>query len=84
MSMQRPCVQGRSGDLHGSKAYLMDNAYGQISHTHSVSAELDYPGVGPEHACLKDVGRAQYVGCDRRGCLAVFLEVSRVKVSFCP
>ena len=47
--------------LHGNRTYLMQDADGQIMHTHSVSAGLDYPGVGPEHAWLKDVGRVNYV-----------------------
>ena len=53
---------GRPGVLHGARSYLIDNDDGQIQHTHSVSAGLDYPGVGPEHAWLKEQGRAQYVG----------------------
>src|SRR6056297_2057607 len=53
---------GRVGVLHGSRTYLLDDEAGQIRHTHSVSAGLDYPGVGPEHAWLKDTGRAKYVG----------------------
>ena len=51
---------GRPGVLHGCRTYLMDDDAGQITHTHSVSAGLDYPGVGPEHAWLKDTGRAEY------------------------
>jgi tryptophan synthase beta chain len=47
--------------LHGNRTYLLQDANGQIIETHSVSAGLDYPGVGPEHAWLKDMGRAQYV-----------------------
>jgi tryptophan synthase beta chain len=50
------------GVLHGNRTYLMQNAEGQIIETHSVSAGLDYPGVGPEHSWLKDSGRAEYVG----------------------
>ncbi|PKL95474.1 MAG: tryptophan synthase subunit beta [Gammaproteobacteria bacterium HGW-Gammaproteobacteria-8] len=53
---------GRVGVLHGSRTYLLDDDAGQIRDTHSVSAGLDYPGVGPEHAWLKDCGRAEYVG----------------------
>jgi len=53
---------GRVGVLHGSRTYLLDDDAGQIRHTHSVSAGLDYPGVGPEHAWLKDSHRATYVG----------------------
>jgi len=52
---------GRVGVLHGNKTYLLQDAAGQIEHAHSVSAGLDYPGVGPEHAHLKDIGRAEYV-----------------------
>ena len=51
---------GRPGVLHGSRTYIIDDDDGQIRHTHSVSAGLDYPGVGPEHAWLKDTGRAHY------------------------
>src|SRR4029079_13005663 len=53
---------GKSGVLHGNRTYLLQVANGQITETHSVSAGLDYPGVGPEHAWLKDTGRASYVG----------------------
>jgi tryptophan synthase beta chain len=49
------------GVLHGQRSYLMHDADGQISETHSISAGLDYPGVGPEHSHLKDIGRAEYV-----------------------
>ena len=52
---------GKPGVLHGCRTYLLDDRAGQITHTHSVSAGLDYPGVGPEHSWLKDSGRAQYV-----------------------
>lgn len=55
---------GKPGVLHGARSYIIDDSAGQISHTHSVSAGLDYPGVGPEHAWLKDEGRAEYVGID--------------------
>ena len=54
-------TSGRPGVLHGNRTYLLCDDYGQIIDTHSVSAGLDYPGVGPEHAYLKDTGRAQYV-----------------------
>jgi len=56
-----PLCAGKSGVLHGNRTYLMEDAHGQIIHTHSISAGLDYPGVGPEHAWLKDSGRANYV-----------------------
>ena len=51
---------GRPGVLHGNRTYLLQDAHGQIVETHSISAGLDYPGVGPEHAWLKDTGRAEY------------------------
>jgi tryptophan synthase beta chain len=54
-------VAGRVGVLHGQKSYLLQNAEGQITETHSISAGLDYPGVGPEHAFFKETGRARYV-----------------------
>jgi tryptophan synthase beta chain len=57
-SLQR----GSPGVLHGNRTYLLQDTNGQVTETHSVSAGLDYPGVGPEHAYLKDIGRAQYVG----------------------
>jgi len=53
-------IQGRVGVLHGAKSYLLQDAEGQVLETHSISAGLDYPGVGPEHAWLKDSGRAEY------------------------
>jgi len=56
-----PLCAGRPGVLHGNRTYLMEDRHGQIIPTHSVSAGLDYPGVGPEHAWLKDIGRANYV-----------------------
>ncbi len=54
-------VAGRVGILHGAKSYILQDNYGQIKETHSISAGLDYPGVGPEHSYLKDTGRATYV-----------------------
>jgi tryptophan synthase beta chain len=63
---------GRVGVLHGNKTYLLQDAEGQIQHAHSVSAGLDYPGVGPEHAYLKDLGRAEYVSVTDDEALAAF------------
>ncbi|WP_046156993.1 tryptophan synthase subunit beta [Chromobacterium vaccinii] len=60
------------GVLHGSKSYLMQDADGQVIETHSVSAGLDYPGVGPEHCHLKDIGRAEYVSIDDDEALRAF------------
>ena len=55
---------GSPGVLHGNRTYLLQDANGQITETHSISAGLDYPGVGPEHAYLKDIGRAELSGLD--------------------
>ena len=63
---------GRVGVLHGNKTYLLQDDDGQIQHAHSVSAGLDYPGVGPEHALLKDLGRAEYVSVTDDEALAAF------------
>jgi len=70
---------GRPGVLHGCRTYLMDDAAGQIVHTHSVSAGLDYPGVGPEHAWLKDSGRAEYVGVTDQEALQAFHQLTRLE-----
>ncbi len=61
-----PLCAGKPGVLHGNRTYLMEDDDGQIIETHSVSAGLDYPGVGPEHAWLKDIGRAELRGDHRR------------------
>ena len=74
-----PLSAGTPGVLHGNKTYLMQDEDGQILHTHSVSAGLDYPGVGPEHAWLKDMGRVQYVAADDEETLAAFHEVTRTE-----
>ncbi len=63
---------GSPGVLHGNRTYLLQDANGQIIETHSVSAGLDYPGVGPEHAYLKDIGRAEYVGITDEEALKAF------------
>ena len=59
-----PLCKGKPGVLHGNRTYLMEDENGQIMPTHSISAGLDYPGVGPEHAWLKDIGRVNYVAID--------------------
>ncbi|MFZ0610757.1 MAG: tryptophan synthase subunit beta [Desulfobacterales bacterium] len=64
--------QGSVGVLHGSKSYLLQDRDGQIIEAHSISAGLDYPGVGPEHAFLKDIGRARYAAIDDRQALKAF------------
>jgi tryptophan synthase beta chain len=65
--------------LHGNRTYLLQDENGQIIETHSVSAGLDYPGVGPEHAWLKDIGRAEYVAIDDEEALAAFHKTCRME-----
>ena len=67
-----PLNAGKAGVLHGARQYLMQDANGQIIETHSVSAGLDYPGVGPEHCWLKDTGRAEYVAVTDSEALGAF------------
>ncbi|MEO8626624.1 MAG: tryptophan synthase subunit beta [Betaproteobacteria bacterium] len=68
---------GRPGVLHGNRTYLLQDADGQIIETHSISAGLDYPGVGPEHSWLKDNGRAEYVACTDDDALKAFHALCR-------
>ncbi|OJW48567.1 MAG: tryptophan synthase subunit beta [Candidatus Accumulibacter sp. 66-26] len=70
---------GRPGVLHGNRTYLLQDENGQIIETHSISAGLDYPGVGPEHAWLKDSGRAEYVGITDAEALAAFHNLCRLE-----
>ncbi len=70
---------GRSGVLHGNRTYLLSDDDGQITETHSISAGLDYPGVGPEHAWLKDTGRASYVAVTDAEALAAFHDLTRTE-----
>lgn len=72
-----PLNAGRIGVLHGNRTYLMADDDGQILETHSISAGLDYPGVGPEHSFLKDCHRVEYVGCTDEEALAGFREVTK-------
>nr|WP_207775110.1 tryptophan synthase subunit beta [Tamilnaduibacter salinus] len=74
-----PLSAGRPGVLHGNRTYLMEDENGQIAGTHSVSAGLDYPGVGPEHSWLKDVGRAEYVSVTDEEALAGFRRLTRTE-----
>jgi len=74
-----PLCAGKPGVLHGNRTYLMEDAHGQIIETHSVSAGLDYPGVGPEHAWLKDSGRAQYVAVTDDEALNAFHDLTRIE-----
>jgi tryptophan synthase beta chain len=70
---------GTPGVLHGNRTYLLQDANGQITETHSISAGLDYPGVGPEHAYLKDIGRAEYVGITDDEALSAFHRLCRTE-----
>ena len=70
---------GKPGVLHGNRTYLLQDKNGQIVETHSISAGLDYPGVGPEHAWLKDSGRAEYVTIDDSEALAAFHTLCRTE-----
>ncbi|MFQ5754973.1 MAG: tryptophan synthase subunit beta [Acidiferrobacterales bacterium] len=70
---------GKPGVLHGSRSYLLETTDGQIVETHSISAGLDYPGVGPEHAWLKDSGRARYVTVADEEALAAFHDLTRTE-----
>ncbi len=74
-----PLTVGSPGILHGNRTYLMQDDDGQIMHTHSISAGLDYPGVGPEHSWLKDVGRVNYVVADDEEALRAFHTLTLVE-----
>ncbi|MFT4518578.1 MAG: tryptophan synthase beta chain [Halioglobus sp.] len=74
-----PLAMGTPGVLHGNRTYLMQDEGGQIMHTHSVSAGLDYPGVGPEHSWLKDIGRVSYVVANDDEAMAAFHSLTRVE-----
>jgi tryptophan synthase beta chain len=70
---------GRPGVLHGSLSYVLQDADGQTADVHSVSAGLDYPGVGPEHAYWKETGRAQYVSITDAEALAAFQQLAQLE-----
>jgi tryptophan synthase beta chain len=74
-----PLCAGVPGVLHGNRTYLMEDKDGQIIETHSISAGLDYPGVGPEHAWLKDVGRANYVAITDDEAMEAFYALTRIE-----
>ncbi len=74
-----PLCAGKPGVLHGNRTYLMEDGHGQIIETHSVSAGLDYPGVGPEHAWLRDTGRAHYVAVRDEEALRAFHDLTRLE-----
>jgi tryptophan synthase beta chain len=71
--------KGAPGVLHGNRTYILQDNNGQITETHSISAGLDYPGVGPEHAFLKDIGRAEYVGITDQEALDAFHYLCRTE-----
>ena len=70
---------GKPGVLHGNRTYLLQDDHGQILETHSISAGLDYPGVGPEHAWLKDSGRAEYVAVTDEEAVQAFHDLCRLE-----
>jgi tryptophan synthase beta chain len=74
-----PLSAGRPGVLHGNRTYLMEDEDGEIIETHSISAGLDYPGVGPEHAWLKDLGRAHYVSITDQEAMEGFHALTRME-----
>lgn len=74
-----PLCKGKPGVLHGNRTYLMEDENGQIIETHSISAGLDYPGVGPEHAWLKDIGRANYVAVTDTEALDAFHALTKIE-----
>jgi tryptophan synthase beta chain len=74
-----PLNRGRPGVLHGAHSYLMQDEHGQVLTAHSISAGLDYPGVGPEHSALRDSGRVTYLSADDEQALAAFHRLSRLE-----
>jgi tryptophan synthase beta chain len=74
-----PLTAGEPGVLHGSRSYLMQDGDGQVQPAHSISAGLDYPGVGPEHSYLKTTGRAEYVAVTDKEALEAFQLLARLE-----
>ncbi|NCO42845.1 MAG: tryptophan synthase subunit beta [Armatimonadetes bacterium CG_4_10_14_0_8_um_filter_66_14] len=72
-------VKGSKGVLHGAHSYMLQDVYGQVQETHSISAGLDYPGVGPEHSALRDRGRAEYVGVTDAEALEAFQQLCKLE-----
>jgi tryptophan synthase beta chain len=72
-------IRGKPGVLHGNRTYILCDEHGQVKDTHSISAGLDYPGVGPEHAYLKDSGRVEYVAINDEEALQAFHTLSRIE-----
>ena len=77
--MPRPLTGGRPGVLHGNRTYLLQDDDGQITEGHSISAGLDYPGIGPEHSWLHDVGRVEYISATDNEALDAFQMCSRLE-----
>ena len=71
--------RGNDGVLHGAFSRLLQDEYGQVMDTHSISAGLDYPGVGPEHAYLRERGRVEYVQVSDKEALEAFMRLSRIE-----
>lgn len=70
---------GQPGEIHGMKCYVLEDADGQPAAVHSIASGLDYPGIGPQHSYLKDLGRAQYATADDQETLGAFMQLSRVE-----
>jgi tryptophan synthase beta chain len=70
---------GKPGEIHGMKCYVLENADGTPAAVHSIASGLDYPGVGPQHSYLKDLGRVQYQSVTDKECLNAFMTLSRVE-----
>ncbi|MGF6210642.1 tryptophan synthase subunit beta [Comamonas sp. 4034] len=70
---------GKPGEIHGMKCYVLENADGSPAAVHSIASGLDYPGVGPQHSYLKDIGRVDYQAVDDKECLNAFMTLSRVE-----
>ena len=82
--MPPPCRRGRSGCCTGAMSYLLQDEHGQVLEAHSISAGLDYPGVGPEHSFLKESGRAEYVAVTDDEALDAFQLLARTRGSCQP
>ena len=70
---------GKPGEIHGMKCYVLEDAPGVPAAVHSIASGLDYPGVGPQHSYLKDIGRVQYESVTDKECLDAFMQLSRVE-----
>jgi tryptophan synthase beta chain len=72
-------TKGKPGQIHGMETYVLANAAGEPDAVHSIASGLDYPGIGPEHSYLKDIGRVEYVTADDQECLDAFMKLSRIE-----